>query len=33
VVRIAPPLVLDRTRAEVGLRLFAEACADVAPTN
>jgi 4-aminobutyrate aminotransferase len=33
VIRIAPPLVLDRTRADVGLRLFADACADVARTN
>jgi 4-aminobutyrate aminotransferase len=32
-IRIAPPLVLDRTRAEVGLRLFDAACADVAPAG
>jgi 4-aminobutyrate aminotransferase len=28
-IRMAPPLVLDRTRAETGLRLFEDACADV----
>jgi 4-aminobutyrate aminotransferase len=28
-IRMAPPLVLDRARAETGLRIFDQACADV----
>ena len=28
-IRMAPPLVLDRARAETGLRIFDEACQDV----
>jgi acetylornithine/succinyldiaminopimelate/putrescine aminotransferase len=28
-IRMAPPLILDRTRAETGLRIFDQACADV----
>jgi acetylornithine/succinyldiaminopimelate/putrescine aminotransferase len=28
-VRMAPPLVLDRARAEVGLRIFDQACQDI----
>jgi 4-aminobutyrate aminotransferase len=28
-IRMAPPLLLDRTRAETGLRIFDQACADV----
>jgi 4-aminobutyrate aminotransferase len=30
-IRISPPLVVSREQTETGLRIFQEACADVAP--